>query len=236
MYLNTMRILVKFPTRGRPVKFSDTFARYVDYADDPSNIHFLVTMDSDDKTVTMDLINQTIQKHASTQIFVRRSGNKIIAINRDMHEAPPFDILLLASDDMIPQVKGYDTIIRKKMQEHFPDTDGVLWFNDGYQRNRLNTLCILGRKYYQRFGYIYNPSYKTVYCDNEFMDTATKLKRQVYDSRVIIKHMHPDFGQTQVDETYMKNLSGIDDDQRTYLRRKARGTGFVLPLVRIRGF
>jgi hypothetical protein len=229
-----MRILVKFPTRGRPDKFSDTFARYVEYADDPSNIHFLVTMDADDKTVTMDLINRTIEKHASTQIFVGHSGNKIAAVNRDMQYAPPFDILLLASDDMVPQVRGYDTIIRKKMQEHFPDTDGVLWFNDGHQGHRLNTLCILGRKYYQRFGYIYNPAYRTIYCDNEFMETANKLRRQVYDSRVIIKHMHPDFGHSSVDATYNKNLAGVDDDRRTYLRRKARGTGIYLPIVRIR--
>ena len=229
-----MRILVKFPTRGRPVKFSETFARYVDYADDPLNIQFLVTMDTDDKTVTMDLINQTIEKHPATQIFVGHSGNKIAAVNRDMQYAPPFDILLLASDDMVPQVKGYDTIIRKKMQEHFPDTDGVLWFNDGYLRNKLNTLCILGRKYYQRFGYIYNPIYKTIYCDNEFTDTANKLGRQVYDSRVIIKHMHPDFGQTSFDATYTKNLEGIDDDKRTYLRHRARGSGIMIPRVRIR--
>ena len=26
---------------------------------------------------------------------------------------------------------------------HYPDTDGVLWFNDGYKGNKLNTLCIL---------------------------------------------------------------------------------------------
>jgi hypothetical protein len=229
-----MRILVKFPTWGRPAKFFDTFSRYVDYADDPSNINFLVTMDSDDKTVSMDLINRTIEKHPATQIFVGHSGSKIAAVNRDMHCAPPYDIILLASDDMVPQIKGYDTIIRKKMREHFPDTDGVLWFNDGYQKNSLNTLCILGRKYYQRFGYIYNPAYKTAFCDNEFMDTANRLRRQVYDSRVIIKHMHPGHGQTPVDATYIKNDKGIQDDHRTYIRRSARGTGITLPLVRIR--
>lgn len=231
------RILIKFPTRGRPRKFADTFAKYVEYAEDPSNIHFLVTMDTDDKTVTMDLINQTIEKHPSTQIFVGESANKIAAVNRDMHHAPPFDILLLASDDMIPQIKGYDNIIRQKMKDHFPDTDGVLWFNDGHQGNTLNTLCILGRKYYQRFGYIYNPAYKTVYCDTEFTDTAQRLRRQVYDSRVIINHMHPDFGVAHRDATYIKNLKGIEDDKKTYLSRRARGTGYLLlPLARIRLF
>jgi hypothetical protein len=231
-----MRILVKFPTRGRPVKFSDTFARYVEYAEDLSNLSFLVTMDADDKAVTMDLINQTIQKHPATQIIVGHSANKIAAVNRDMPYAPPFDILLLASDDMVPQVKGYDTIIRKKMQEHFPDTDGVLWFNDGYMGHKLNTLCILGRKYYQRFGYIYNPAYRTAFCDNEFMDTANRLKRQVYDSRAIIKHMHPNNGVGHKDSTYIKNDSSTEADRMVYQQRKYGVIVRQLPLVRIRGF
>jgi hypothetical protein len=91
-------------------------------------------------------------------IVVGRSCGKIGAINRDMDLAPPFDILLLASDDMIPIVKGYDRIIRDNMPL---DTDRVLHFNDGHRTDSLNTLCILGKKYYDRFGYIYYPEYKT---------------------------------------------------------------------------
>ena len=75
-------------------------------------------------------------------------------------------IVLLASDDMIPMEKGFDNIIIDKMKNYYPDTDGVLWFNDGYQGDKLNTLCILGKKYYDRFGYIYNPEYISVLSDN----------------------------------------------------------------------
>ena len=58
---------------------------------------------------------------------------------------------------MVPLVNGYDTVIKEKMTLHYADTDGVLWFNDGHQEKKLNTLCILGKKYYDRFGYIYHP-------------------------------------------------------------------------------
>jgi hypothetical protein len=80
------------------------------------------------------------------------------------------------------------------MTEHYPDTDGVLWFNDGYQGNRLNTLCILGKKYYDRFNYIYHPDYISVWCDNEFMDVANLLGKQIYFDDIIIRHEHPDWG------------------------------------------
>ena len=68
--------------------------------------------------------------------------------------------------------------IRQKMIKHFPDTDGVLWFFDGWRKD-LNTLCIIGRKYYERFGYIYHPDYKSFWCDAEFTEVANKLKKQV---------------------------------------------------------
>jgi hypothetical protein len=89
---------------------------------------------------------------------------------------------------MIPEFSGYDSALRDNMEHYFPDTDGVLWFNDGFQKHNLNTLCILGRKYYQRFGYIYHPAYKSLWCDNEFTVVASLLKKQLYFDKVIIRH------------------------------------------------
>jgi hypothetical protein len=48
---------------------------------------------------------------------------------------------MLASDDMIPVVSGYDQIIRNDMYENFKNTDGVLWYNDGGQ-TIITTLSI----------------------------------------------------------------------------------------------
>ena len=147
-----MHILIKFPSRSRPDALRATFLKYIQFAEDTSKISFLVSLDEDDQTVTRSLQIFLKKVHPSTVVVVGRSCGKIGAINRDMDLAPPFDILLLASDDMIPIVKGYDRIIRDNMP---PDTDMVLHFNDGHRTDSLNTLCILGKKYYDRFGYIY---------------------------------------------------------------------------------
>ena len=112
---------------------------------------------------------------------------------------------------MIPVVKGYDTIIKNNMSKLYPDTDGVLWFNDGYQGNKLNTLCILGKKYYDRFGYIYNPEYISVWSDNEFMDVGNILGKQTYFDEVIIQHQHPDWGFGERDMVHTNNCL-IDSD------------------------
>jgi hypothetical protein len=112
------------------------------------SIQIIVSVDDDDHTIKKNEI-QSIHKNIT--ICSGISNGKIDAINRDMPDTSTFDILLLASDDMIPIVSGYDDIIRSKMTEYFPDGDGVVWFNDGYTTHRLNTLVICGSKYYSRF-------------------------------------------------------------------------------------
>jgi hypothetical protein len=218
-----MHILIKFPSRGRPLQLKTTFLKYIEMAQDTTKISCLVSLDDNDTSITKT--QQIILKkiHPNTKICVGSPCGKIGAVNRDMEHAGVFDIILLASDDMIPLVKGYDQIIRDNMSKCYPDTDGVLFFNDGVRGNKLNTLCILGKKYYDRFGYIYHPSYKTEYCDNEFMDVANTLGKQTYFDEVIIKHDHPLWTGTAKDQTYIENDKYINEDHNNYLHRKTLG-------------
>jgi len=232
-----MLIVSKFPSRGRPEKLKNVLRKYVDMAADMNRIFFMVTLDSDDPTATLDLINSLLALHPNIRVTVGISGTKVKAINRDMETAPNFDILLLASDDMIPVVHGYDNIIRHAMHKHYPSTDGVLWFNDGHQRNGLNTLAIIGKKYYNRFGYIYNPLYRTAWCDNEFTEVANLLQKQTYFDQVIIEHQHPIHGFADKDETYIKNDIGGDEDTELYKNRKRINYGIgglSLPRMKVR--
>lgn len=215
-----MHILIKLPSRGRPEKLKDTFIKYLQFAEDISKISFLISLDDDDTTITRTLQLVLKKLHPNVVIIVGPSTGKIGAINRDMKEVHKYDIILLASDDMIPIKKGYDQIIRNKMKEYYPDTDGVLFFNDGHRGSSLNTLSILGKKYYDRFGYIYHPSYKTEYCDNEFMEVADRLGRQHYFEETIIKHEHPLWTSVVKDSTYIENDKFIEGDYANYLDRK----------------
>jgi hypothetical protein len=172
-------------------------------------------LDSDDPTVTPELM----EKLQPANVIVGVSGSKIKAVNRDMDKAGEFDILLLASDDMIPQVYNYDLLIRCKMRELYPDMDGVLWFNDGFQKNKLNTLSIIGRKYYERFGYIYHPAYTSLFCDNEFTIVANRLGKQTYIDMVIIKHEHPLFTGVGNDSLYVENDKYFARDRDVFKSR-----------------
>jgi hypothetical protein len=213
-----MKLLIKFPTRNRVKKFLKVLEIYLENLED-SSTEIIVSCDLDDITMNQDYVMEIINKHPNIKLFYGNNKTKIEAINADLSDVD-FDILLLASDDMIPIVKGFDTIIKKKMLEHYPDTDGVLWFNDGYQGDRLNTLCILGKKYYDRFGYIYYPEYRSVWSDNEFMDVANLLGKQIYFEDVIIQHQHPDYGFDTRDIVHALNNNNGGHDGNLYYRRK----------------
>jgi len=216
-----MKLLIKFPTRNRKNKFLLTLRIYYNFLSKKHNVYFLITMDEDDHEMNNDDVREILNSYENLKYFYGNSKTKIEAVNNDLDKIEDWDIVLLASDDMIPVVKNYDEVIIEKMKEFYPDTDGVLWFNDGYQGKKLNTLSILGKKYYDRFGYIYNPEYKSVWCDNEFMSVADILKKQTYIEDVIIKHEHPDYGFGKRDIIHTTNLKNESSDKKTFLDRKS---------------
>lgn len=216
-----MKILVQFPTRSRPNKFFQTLVRY-QHTRQTDNVHFLITIDRDDHTMNNETVFKVLKQWGNLSYQIIEPSGKIGAINAGIDNyINDYDIILVASDDMIPIRDGWDATIINEMRSHYPDTDGVLWFNDGYQFNNLNTLCILGRAYYKRFGYIYHPSYKSLWCDNEFMDVANMLNKQTYFHTCIIKHEHPiHFNGKGFDQLNIRDNNFMDDDEKNYRNRK----------------
>jgi len=215
-----MKLLIKFPTRNRKNKFFTVLKQYQKLCEDIENTFFLITLDNDDDEMNLPEVADIFSNFKNIKYVYGNSISKIHAVNRDIETVDEWDIVLLASDDMTPKVKGYDNIIRNKMKEHYPDTDGVLWFNDGHQGNNLNTLCILGKKYYERFNYIYHPEYKSVWSDNEFMLVGNLLQKQTYFDEVIIEHEHPDWGYGKRDNIHQVNLLNESHDRNLFMSRK----------------
>jgi len=145
---------------------------------------FLVSLDSDDPQLGGYV------EDIGTRSRIGASESKIHAVNRDINEFDePWDILVVASDDMWPVAKGWDTTIRNDMAKHFPDLDGMLWYPDGFQK-RITTMPIMGRRYYNRFGFVYHPSYRSFWCDNEQTAVAQAHGKIVYIDQQLFEHRH----------------------------------------------
>jgi hypothetical protein len=217
-----MKLLIKFPTRQRPQKFFAALNKYIELAKDLKNTGFLITLDSDDTSMNNEQIIDKLEsykKQIKIVYFFGNSKTKIQAVNADVEKIVGWDVLLLASDDMIPIVNGYDETIRNDMHQHFSDTDGTLWYSDGGQ-DRINTLCILGKRYYERFNYIYNPEYISLWCDNEFTDVSVALNKVYRSNKVIIEHQHPAWQKSNSDLLYNRNDQYMNIDGATYQRRR----------------
>ena len=218
------KILIQFPTRQRPAKFIQVAKKYFSYLHDKENTIMHVSCDVDDFTMNNPkMIGKVYNLAPEGKVFLSFNENtsKHQACNAGIADFD-FDIVLLASDDMIPKEPGYDNIIRKYFNTYFPNFDGVVHFDDGHQHDRLNTLSILGKPYFDRFGYIYHESYKSLWADNEFDEVSRILGKHRYIEQMIIKHEHPGTNAAVVnDELYRKNNAFELADRTNYQKRKA---------------
>ena len=237
-----MRLLLKFPTRSRPQQAMKVLQHYYNMATNPGDIGVAMSCDLDDDSMTRTLVRDEFDRILGQfgwhQIYYGNSKSKIEACNADMEKIEyPWDIVMLVSDDMVPLVKGYDDVVRSHMIASFPDTNGILWFNDGHQADKLNTLSIMGKTMYQSFGYIYHPAYKSFYCDTEFTDLcngALKSKCR-YVPACIVRHEHPGHGYGAFDSLYAKNQAAWTEDMDTYINRKQYPVDWTILIPTIPG-
>jgi hypothetical protein len=213
------RLLFKFPTRDRVERFFSCLDKYYELMSHKYPFNFLITCDEDDQSMNNELIKKHLEKYTNLRVIFGASTSKIDACNRDMEQAPDFDILVLVSDDMIPVKSNYDDVIVNEMLKKFPDFDGVLNFNGTVNGGNLNTLAILGKKYYQRFNYIYHPDYKSFYCDLEMTMVSKILKKEVVVYNLIIEHQNPAFGKVPADKLFKKNYRYVRSDKKIFSKR-----------------
>ena len=221
-------------------------------------VHFVINQDTDDATRLqvyrhaedlrgpgLELIGPQVDPEwapdAGTRVIVEfiegAPKTKIEAVNFGM-EGRAFDILVNASDDMWPEVDGYDDVIAQEMERHWPALDGALNFWDGSPGDRdLCTLSVMGQGLFQRFGYIYHPAYVSLYADDEYTQACRRIRRMADPEgwrpgeRVLVRHKHPALngGKSTYDALMKRNEGFYDVDLKTFNDRKARN--FDLPAV-----
>lgn len=224
-----MKFLIKYPSRQRKEIFFSTLEKFINYFSDENEYFIVVSCDDDDETMNNKETIERINSYKNIKLFFGPRVSKIEAINRDIEkitkEEYDWDILIYASDDYIPQEQSYDKVIVEEMLKNFPDLDGGLWFFDGYRKD-INTVSIMSRKRYDRFGYIYYPEYKTWYCDDEYTIIGLTENKLKYIDRPLIKHEYPDFNSSvSMDSLYQHNLRRelTDSDCAIFERRKSEG-------------
>jgi hypothetical protein len=212
-----MNILVKYASRSRPENFERGLKSIIFYYDDYiSNVYVLVSLDSDDPKLKE--YEEIISKYNETykiNAFIGESKNKVDAINRNIFNIEyEWDVLVNMSDDMV-LVEDWDSIIAANIEPC-----KFLHFNDGNHNEYLCTMSVMHRDYYNLDGYIYNPAYKSLYCDQEATEVAHIRGLRKYVPVQICKHLHPEWGYSPLDQLYVANNKYANEDLTTIRSRR----------------
>jgi len=220
LHASPPKLLIKIPTRARSVQFFKVLDAYYAHLSGKIPFHFIITCDLDDPIMSNVYVRNRLKLYPNLSVFYGQNNSKIEAFNNDLEHFKDFDILLVGSDDMIPQIYGYDLDIVENMLHFFPDFDGVLHYNDGFTKNLLITYPILGKKYYDHFGYVFYPEYKGFFCDNELTAVSQILGKYVYFDKVLFEHQHPHNGLGNFDCLYEMNNLYFAIDKNLFFERQ----------------
>jgi hypothetical protein len=226
-------LLLKYPTRQRPAKFMANLNNYITKLSGKNKITIVVSMDSDDTMCNNPAFRRFLDGKKSDIVDINysygESKGKINAINRDI-PTTDWDILVATADDMEPIMECWDDVIVSDMFREFPDLYGSINYNndprleskgkEGFKT--LITLPVIGRKLYDYFGYVYNPEYRSEWCDNE--------QTIVYETMGALRHINSrpivhKWDENQ-DDLMRKNMyEGFTYDRSVFEKRKAVNFG-----------
>jgi hypothetical protein len=213
-----MKILYNFPSRERPYKFFNCLdniinkARHDDY-------EIVATLDTDDMLMNNDEVKKRLDTYENVRPIWGTSRGKVSAINRSVWFVDDWDVCITMSDDFWILNTGFDTEVLSHYQNGF---SGLLHYPDGHANERLCTFPILDRAYYNKFNFIYNPIFQSVYCDNWQHEVAVLLGKYKYVDQRAIEHRHPIWGFGIADDLVRRNEHPIlyARDYAVYTKQK----------------
>lgn len=218
-----MKILYKYASKSRPHKLFASLDN-MHHMMQHNDFEIQITADIDDESMTPVEVRDRITSYRNTFITYGTSTSKVDAINRDMALFNDWDILVNMSDDMEFIQPSFDILILRDYHT-LPGGDVFMHYPDQAAGAALSTMSIMDRKYYDRFGYIYNPEYKSLFCDNEAQEVAKLLGRYKFFKQRLFNHNHPAWGLAPMDALMVHTESFHAEDKATYERRKAVNFG-----------
>lgn len=171
----------------RPAKFYASLDN-IRNKSESKDYEVIAVFDEDD--IYIEEYMKGLKEYPEVSVVLGKSNNKVHAYNRGAAVLKEFDVLMVHSDDMVITQLWFDVLIKEAIAAHAPDLDIFLHFPDANQKEKLCTYPIIGKKYYDRTGYIYNPSYESLFCDREEMEKAKALDKYVYVNKELFLHKH----------------------------------------------
>lgn len=214
-----MRILFQYPSRSRPYRFLHGLETILKYSVERHQITIHAVLDIDDPALDTykSMIDET-SPFIDIITSVGVSKSKVDAINRPLPDIE-WSILVCMSDDQRFTVYGFDKMIREQFNDGL---DKFVHFYERYSGDRVSVLDIVGRDYYLRDKFIYNPEYTSLFCDEEKTCIARIRNRYKFVEQEIFFHDNAAItGMGEQDDLLISQQSiGYSIDQQIFKTRK----------------
>lgn len=224
-----MKISLLHPSRGRPEKSLNTAIDWVEKAG--TKVELIVSLDNSDpscKRYEKSYMNfHLLQEYDRCHNY---DGHKDIyndntcvveATNHAAKEAKG-DILIYLSDDFKCPDNWGQLILKEFENENRPL---LIKVDDCLQKFEVPvlTIPIMNRALYERLGYFWHPSYKSMFVDEDLYWTARKLGALKFSPHLKFPHEHPANGKAPDDETYRASAKNWNQGKDMFAKRKAQG-------------
>jgi hypothetical protein len=155
------------------------------------------------------------------KVIINKNQSAIDAIN-NAAKISKGTILVVMSDDFrcFPNWGHHIKALTKRT------ADWILKTNDGIQ-DWVITLPIMDRIYYERFGYIYHPSYKHNFCDTE-MTCVAELTQCKLVSDMSFLHLNKE-GTKIIDAVSRRNDATFNEGKKNFIERKKKNFDLINP-------
>ena len=197
-------ILFKYTSRSRPERFFKGLESIINNLADKNNYWVQCTFDLSDATMFNPEIISRLNTYKNLSYYFGESKSKIDAINQNLDKLPPFDILVNFSDDQEFIKFGFDEIIREDFESRGGTYGWFIHYPDSHTGDKIPTMSIMDRDYFERSFRIYHPKFISVAADNYAMWEAQQAGRYVFIDKKIYDHFHPLWGMAEWDEQYRK--------------------------------
>lgn len=207
-----MKFSLLHPSRKRPQLAIKNAIDIIEKSKD-KDLEYIICIDHDDpcqKEYTR-LVQEANWKYKKITLLVSGSTTCVQALNCAAGYSTG-DILIYVSEDFVFPLHWDREILAAVGNSD----DFVLWVHDKIQ-NEIMTGCILSRKYYDYWGFVYHPAFVSMYADNFFTYLAKKRNKIIYANHLVIEHNHPSLNNGMPkDETFYRQ-----NDSRNYSEGKA---------------
>ena len=184
-------MLVIVPTRGRPQRIMEFYNFFINNSEVSD-----LCLGIDDDQVEM----------------YPKDLDAIYEINPNMKLCPKLNLIsakyldkykyiCFMGDDVRTNTKGWD----KMLIEPLKDKIGITYGNDLLNGAGLPNTIVVNSEFIKELGFMSPPGIEHFFIDNFYRDTGYVLGILKYFPDVILEHMHPSAGKSQIDETYMSS-------------------------------